>query len=54
MRKNSAPEDELDTLIDRICSPEAAEEPIPEIFSGFDISEEEKSNLQLLSKSMKL
>ena len=54
MRKNTPPEDELDTLIDQICSPEAAEEPLPEIFNGFDITEEEKSNLKLLSKSMKL
>jgi hypothetical protein len=54
MRKNTPPEDELDTLIDQICSPEAVEEPLPEIFNNFDITEEEKSNLKLLSKSMKL
>ena len=54
MRKNTPPEDELDNLIDQICSPEAAEEALPEIFSNFDITEEEKSNLKLLSKSMKL
>jgi hypothetical protein len=54
MRKNSPPEDELDNLIDQICSPEAEEEPLPEIFNNFDITEEERSNLQLLSKSMKL
>ena len=54
MRKNTPPEDELDNLIDQICSPEAAEEALPEIFSNFDITDEEKSNLKLLSKSMKL
>jgi hypothetical protein len=54
MRKNTPPEDELDALIDQICSPEAEEEPLPEIFQNFDISEEEKQNLKLLSKSMKL
>ena len=55
-KPNSCENDNLDVLVDQICSPEAniLDEDLPEIFNNFDMSEEERQDLKLLSKSLKL
>lgn len=54
---------DLDSIIELICSPDAEvdvekiaidEDSLPEFFNLKDISDEEKENLKLLSRSIKL